>query len=64
MPVDSRSSSRVSTSLSDTVPGAAPARRLTVPRCSAMVSVSVPAAPQEGQAPNHCSAVAPQSEQT
>jgi hypothetical protein len=31
---------------------------------SASVSVSVPAAPHEGQLPNHCSADAPQSEQT
>jgi hypothetical protein len=37
--------------------------RFTPPR-SAIVSVSVPAAPQDGQAPNHCSAAAPQSEQT
>ena len=63
MPVDSRSSSRVRTSLSEIVAGAAPGMRFTPPR-SATVSVSVPAAPQEGQAPNHCSAVAPQSVQT
>ena len=63
MPVDSRSSSRVYTSLRDTAPGALPARRFTVPR-SVTVSVKVPAAPQDGQAPNHCSAVAPQSEHT
>ena len=31
---------------------------------SATVSTSVPAAPQEGQLPNHCNALAPQSEQT
>jgi hypothetical protein len=36
---------------------------LTPPR-SVIVSMSVPAAPQEGHAPNHCSAVAPQSEHT
>jgi hypothetical protein len=63
MPVLRRSSSRVSTSLSDTASGAAPVERRTEPR-SAMVSVSVPEAPQDGQLPNHCSAVAPQSEQT
>ena len=31
---------------------------------SLRVSLSVPAAPHDGQAPNHCSALAPQSEQT
>ena len=63
MPVDSLSSSRVSTESSETEAGAIPAKRF-VPGRSAMASVSVPAAPQEGQVPNHCSAVAPQSAQT
>jgi hypothetical protein len=31
---------------------------------SVTVSLRVPAAPQDGQAPNHCRALAPQSEQT
>ena len=33
-------------------------------RVRSTVSVSVPGAPQDGHAPNHCSAVAPHSEQT
>jgi hypothetical protein len=35
-----------------------------LPVLSATVSLSVPAAPQEGHEPNHCSALAPHSEQT
>jgi hypothetical protein len=35
-----------------------------LPGRSVIVSTSVPAAPQDGHAPNHCSAVAPQSEHT
>jgi hypothetical protein len=31
---------------------------------SVTVSLNVPAAPHDGQAPNHCSALAPHSEQT
>jgi hypothetical protein len=31
---------------------------------SLTVSLSVPAAPHDGQEPNHCSALAPHSEQT
>jgi hypothetical protein len=40
------------------------ARPILAAPLSLIVSVSVPAAPHDGQAPNHCSAVAPHSEQT
>src|SRR5262249_59863099 len=60
--VERRGNSRVATSASATAVGAALLPWRTKPR-SEIVSTSVPAAPQEGQLPNHCSAVAPQSEQ-
>ena len=66
MPTGMRASSRaVDPARAAAARSPAPApRRRCVPGFSARVSTSVPAAPHDGQAPNHCSALAPQSEQT